>query len=159
MRLHKSENETSPCVMCLKKSVLSILLLGSTAGCFGYPSNKAAEARQLDKCISYVWNSARYIVRDFDKNGEVNCCDTATAFCIKWKATYSLPIRLCQQQTSKFNHMYVQILTNWGWWSVDPEYNDWNGSHDMADVWGWKYSVYGDNPNGYWAKYFARYIE
>lgn len=135
--------------------VVGLLIVTNTNA---IPLGRESEARELNKCIAYVWGRAKYIVKDFDGNGEVNCCDTATAFCIKWKATYSLPVRLCQQQTAKFNHMYVQILTNWGWWSVDPEYNDWNGSHDMVDVWGWKYSVYGDNPNGYWARYFMDYV-
>ncbi len=149
MRLHKLSH----------KGILCILLLGIAAGCFGYPSNKAAEARHIDEQISYIWEHTKNYVRDYDDNGEVNCCDVATAFCIRWKSVYSMPIRLCQQQTAKINHMYVQILTSWGWWSVDPQYSNRNGSHDMKDVWGLKYSIYGDDTNGYWVRFFSKYIE
>ncbi len=114
--------------------------------------------KDIDWRITQVWKECeREGTRDYDENGVVNCCDYATHFCIKWRKKYSEEVRLCQQQTANMNHMYVQIKCVWGWWSVDPRYTT-NGTHDMEVVWPRKYSPYGDNPYGYWAKYFTAYI-
>ena len=116
------------------------------------------DSKSLDKRISWVWGQCeKEGTRDYDRNGVVNCCDYATHFCIKWRNNYSEEVRLCQQQTARMNHMYVQIRCTWGWWSVDPRYTI-RGTHDMETVWPGKYSTQGDNPWGYWARYFMDYV-
>ena len=117
------------------------------------------DADALDEQISLVWGQCeKEGVKDYDKNGVVNCCDRATAFCIKWKQSYRNDIRLCQQQTNAMNHMYVQIyLPDYGWWSVDPSFTE-NGTHDMQAVWGWRYSPGQDVTEAYWVHEFSTYI-
>ncbi|MBP5158360.1 MAG: hypothetical protein ILP18_10885 [Treponema sp.] len=118
-----------------------------------------SEAGFLDSQIIWVWQQCeREGIRDYDGNGEVNCCDRATAFCIKWRRTYSRSIRLCQQSTLQLNHMYVQLyVSGYGWWSVDPCYSE-SGTHDMKMVWGRRYSRAYDVSDAYWVNYFSRYI-
>ncbi len=117
------------------------------------------DADALDEQISLVWGQCeKEGVKDYDKNGVVNCCDRATAFCIKWKQSYRNDIRLCQQQTNAMNHMYVQIyLPDYGWWAVDPSFTE-NGTHDMQAVWGWRYSPGQDVTEAYWVHEFSTYI-
>lgn len=122
------------------------------------PATYKSMGDELDWRITQVWRECeKEGTRDYDGNGVVNCCDYATHFCIRWKRKYKEEVRLCQQQTWKMNHMYVQIKCSWGWWSVDPRYTT-NGTHDMEVVWPRKYSPNGDNPEGYWAVYFSRFI-
>ena len=118
------------------------------------------EAGLVDAQISAVWNQCeREGIRDYDRNGDVNCCDRATAFCIKWKKLYPRSIRLCQQQTAAINHMYVQLyMSGYGWWSVDPCYTA-SGTHDMKMVWGRQYSRTRDDTDGYWVTYFSQYVQ
>ncbi|MCR5623520.1 MAG: transglutaminase-like domain-containing protein [Treponema sp.] len=115
-----------------------------------------AQGRLVDSWIDNVWRQC--YVRDFDGNGEINCCDKATAFCIKWRQYNNNRIRLCQQQTRSLNHMYVQIwLEGYGWWSVDPAYKN-NGTHDMKAVWGNNYNRDCDSVDAYWITVFSNYI-
>lgn len=116
-------------------------------------------ADALDEQISLVWGQCeKEGVKDYDKNGVVNCCDRATAFCIKWKQSYRNDIRLCQQQTNAMNHMYVQIyLPDYGWWSVDPAFTG-NGTHDMQAVWGCRYNPGQDITEAYWVRVFSKHI-
>lgn len=115
-----------------------------------------AQGRLVDGWMDNVWRQCK--VRDFDGNGEINCCDKATAFCIKWRQYNNNRIRLCQQQTRSLNHMYVQIwLEGYGWWSVDPCYTA-SGTHDMKMVWGNLYNRDYDQVEAYWITEFNRYI-
>lgn len=118
-----------------------------------------ADAEALDGQMSLVWSQCeKEGVKDYDRNGVVNCCDRATAFCIKWRKSYRNDIRLCQQQTNAMNHMYVQIyLPDYGWWSVDPSFTE-NGTHDMQAVWGWRYNPAQDVIEAYWIREFSTYI-
>ena len=117
------------------------------------------DAADVDEQMSLVWNLCeKEGVKDYDKNGVVNCCDRATAFCIKWKKSYRNDIRLCQQQTNVLNHMYVQIyLPDYGWWSVDPTFTE-NGTHDMQAVWGWRYNPAQDVTEAYWGRVFSKHM-
>ena len=117
-------------------------------------------AKEVDRQISEIWKECKKKgIRDYDRNGVINCCDAATAACTEWMNTYSRKVRLCQQQTNSLNHMYLQIWMgdNWGWWSVDPRYTA-DGTHDMETVWRGRYSKRHDDPHGYWVDYFYRYI-
>lgn len=117
-----------------------------------------AAAQQVDRQISQVWQQCEMEgIRDYDGNGETNCCDRATAFCIKWRRQYSRRVRLCQQMRD-LDHMYVQIwLDGYGWWSVDPRWTS-NGTHDMKQVWKYRYDRDYDDVDAYWVKVFSSYI-
>lgn len=116
-------------------------------------------ASDVDVQINWIWQKCQQEgIRDYDGNGIVNCCDKATAFCIKWKKQYSLSIRLCQQQTEKMNHMFVQIyLPGYGWWSVEPSFTV-AGTHDMKVAWGRCYNRAYDDTEAYWVRVFSSYI-
>lgn len=117
-----------------------------------------AAAQQVDRQISQVWQQCEQEgIRDYDGNGVTNCCDKATAFCIKWRRQYSRRVRLCQQMRD-LDHMYVQIwLDGYGWWSVDPRWTS-NGTHDMKQVWKYLYDRDYDDVDAYWVKVFSSYI-
>lgn len=117
------------------------------------------EGQLIDSLINRIWRQCeKEGVRDYDRNGKINCCDRATAFCIKWRQYCQNSIRLCQQMTNSLDHMYVQILLDgYGWWSVDPAYTV-NRTHDMKEVWGWKYNRDYDEVDAYWITEFNRYI-
>ena len=121
--------------------------------------SKCKDAALVDRQISAVWQQCeRDGIRDYDGNGKVNCCDRATAFCIKWKKLYSREIRLCQQMTKKIDHMYVLIwLDGYGWWAIDPAYSHY-GTHDMKAVWGSRYVQGCDDTTAYWVKVFSKYV-
>lgn len=135
---------------------MAVVLLAS-----GYSNpvvyRKCKDAALVDRQISSVWQQCeREGIRDYDGNGKVNCCDKATAFCIKWRKQYKRNVRLCQQQTRKMNHMFVQIwLDGYGWWSVDPRWTS-NGTHDMKEVWRGKYDRAYDDTEAYWVKHFTK---
>ena len=119
------------------------------------------EKEEVNKLATWVWNEVQINSDDkidWDKNGSVNCCDKAVSWCRRWKKYSDRPIRLCQQQTNKMDHMYVQVYMSWGWWSIDPCYTDILGNHDMKEVWNEKYSKWNDDPYGYWVEYFEKYI-
>lgn len=117
------------------------------------------QGRLVDSRINFVWRQCeREGLRDYDQNGKVNCCDRATAFCIRWRRNYKNDVRLCQQMTRNIDHMYVQIwLDGYGWWAVDPAFTS-NGTHDMKAVWGSRYNRDYDDIDAYWVKRFSRYI-
>lgn len=117
-----------------------------------------AEQDDLDRKITAVWRQCeREGIRDYDGNGRVNCCDRATAFCIKWNRQYGNKVKLAQQMTKKIDHMYVLMETQYGWWAIDPTYSVY-GRHDMKTVWGDRYIEGVDDVDAYWVKYFSRYI-
>ena len=117
-----------------------------------------AAAQQVDRQISQIWQQCEQEgIRDYDGNGVTNCCDKATAFCIKWRRQYTRRVRLCQQMRD-LDHMYVQIwLDGYGWWSVDPRWTS-NGTHDMKQVWKYLYDRDYDDVDAYWVKVFSSYI-
>ena len=119
-----------------------------------------SKTRDLDAQISLVWSMCRKEgIRDYDGNGTVNCCDKATAFCIKWKQSYNWEVRLCQQQTDQLNHMFVQLyIPDYGWWPIEPAFTK-NGSHDMQLVWGDLYNKDFNETEAYWVQVFNRYIQ
>lgn len=146
----------------MKQLVLFIVLF-SCSFSWARPLLTEAEERRLqevDKQIAWVWKQCeKKGVKDYDSNGKINCCDAAIAFCNEWKNTYCKRIRLCQQQTVRMNHMYVQIyIDDIGWWSVDPRYTV-DGTHDMGYVWSYKYSKNADDPEGNWVRYYKKWIE
>ena len=139
-------------ILALSFAVLFLAQVYSTPAAY----SKGKDAALVDRQISWVWQQCeKEGIRDYDGNGTVNCCDRATAFCIKWRQSYSRRIRLCQQKRM-LDHMYVQIwLDGYGWWSIDPRWTS-NGTHDMKEVWKWKYDARYDDTDAYWVVYFTK---
>ena len=108
--------------------------------------------KSFDEEVVSTAETARRIIKDYNKDGKINCIDRAIAFKIIWSANH---IQTCEFVSNcngnTFNHLFVRIKDGKnGWVYIEP-----NGSYRMEDVWGEYYNpAYNNCSNhNYWMKY------
>lgn len=169
-KAHSQEHRRKLLIECIKfllpwLFMLAVLVFVVTAfKQYPYPedpvSTSAASiispcSSTVDEDIISVIGTANKIVRDYNKDGMVNCIDHAVAFKSVWDQMFSVyPTYKCEivrnYNKGIMNHLFVRVKYGLSpWIYVEPAYiPSEHISYEMWDVWGSRYdplyNIYGE---------------